>query len=1348
MSPLVRDSLMLPSPITVTKSNTRSLVHRRAYMDYVGVKIYAKDGSLHGERRFVGLFTSGAYNRSTRDIPFVRRKGQLVIERAGYVPGSHDANALQNIIENFPRDELFQISVEDLATICNGILRLSERPRSKVFIRKDTFDRFVSVLVYIPRERFSSRLRKRIGRHLANVYDGRQSTFYTKLGDDPLARVHYIIGRTRGAEDGPDDAVLEREVIEIIRSWTDKLENELADRLPISKADKIFRRYREAFSEAYKESFNASEASDDLKIIEGLSEGEEIAAHCYRHDDDPEFALRLKLYQEGKAIALTDCMPILENMGLNVISEFTYPVRPLVHPLDSKRRAIWVHEFYVEQNDNGSLSLEVMQQVLKPAILAIWEGKAENDGFNRLIVSPGFAWRDVAILRACAKYRLQTGITYSQSYMEEAFAQNTELAGNLIELFKVRHDPELESQKAYREESVMQLELGILDALENVASLDHDRIIRRLLNLILSTTRTNFYQLDDQGQPKTYLSFKLDPSKVEELPEPKPFAEIFVYSPRVEGVHLRGGPVARGGLRWSDRREDFRTEVLGLVKAQQTKNAVIVPAGAKGGFFPKNLPPRGTREEIQAEAIEAYKIFIRGLLDITDNLPLMSDASGAIRPQNVVIYDDIDPYLVVAADKGTATFSDIANGVSKEYGFWLGDAFASGGSVGYDHKVMGITARGAWEAVKRHFRELGKDIQTENFSVVGIGDMSGDVFGNGMLLSKHTELIAAFDHRHIFVDPTPDVDVTWAERKRLFETQRSTWNDFNRSFISPGGGVFTRDAKSVPVSEQMAELFDLPSGKVTPNELIHGILRARADLMWFGGIGTYAKSEEETNYDVGDRANDAIRVNGRALRVKVIGEGANLGCTQQARIEFSRHGGRVNMDAVDNAAGVDCSDHEVNIKILVDAAVASGRLEESDRTQLLESMTNEVSDLVIENHYDQTLALSIAESASRIDRDADGRLMRSLEREGRLSRELEFLPSDERLKEMATSGVGLSRPELAILMSYTKSDLFDRILDSDLPEDPALGTLLEAYFPQTLTGRFPEFIHEHRLRREIIATELANQIVDIGGIAFAHRMVELSSARMSDVARAFVVSCELFDVHSIRSRINELDNQASASVQTEMHVELITLLRHQVAWLLSMGRLSSIGDTVAHYKQGIKEVREAPRSVVIGFEVGAIEKRVNHFTEEGVDHALASDVAILKPLSAAGDIVDLAEKSRLAVHQVASAYFLMGAELRLDRLRSIASQLTASEHYDRLATKRIVKDLAHYQRMVSEHALIWRSEKTGNERVHAWLLENSLQVTRFRQLFGELEAAGGLNIAKLSLLGSQMHDLVQSLRSS
>lgn len=1345
LTPFVRDFLNQPSPIVIAKSNTRSRVHRRAYMDYIGVKTYSDDGVLTGEWRFIGLFTSAAYNRSTSAIPYVRRKAMLALEKTGFESNGHDAKAFMNVIETFPRDELFQIGVDRLSKTCVGIMRLMERPRTKIFVRHDPFDRFVSVLVYFPRDHFSSELRYKVGHELASLFNGRSSAFYTQLGDATLARVHYIIGRTPGDERGASNGDAERRIVEVVRSWADKLEEALEVGRRYSEAKGLFRRYRGAFSAAYREAFEADEAVRDIDVIDSLTEDEPVAVRCFKLHGDEDFILRLKVYHYGVSIPLTRSMPILENMGLRVLSEFSYKAAPNTDDGEREPRR-YIYDFITEQGTCGALSLDILKEVFGPAFVAIWKGEAENDGFNRLVVSPGIAWRDVAVLRACARYRLQTGIAFSQTYMQDALADNPAIALQLVDLFQLRHDPLLPGGPDAREAASESILQSITRSLAQVPSLDQDRIMRRLLNLILSMVRTNYFQRDDEGNIKPYISFKLDASKIEELPDPRPFAEVFVYSPQVEGVHLRGARIARGGLRWSDRREDFRTEVLGLVKAQQVKNSVIVPSGAKGGFFPKQLPQGGSREEVQAEAISAYKTFICGLLDLTDNLDLTSPDQEIIPPERVVCFDAPDPYLVVAADKGTATFSDIANGIAKDYGFWLGDAFASGGSQGYDHKVMGITARGGWEAVKRHFREIGHDIQTSAFTVVGCGDMSGDVFGNGMLLSKKIRLVAAFDHRDIFIDPAPDEARTWKERKRLFDLPRSSWDDFDRSLISEGGGIFSRSLKSIPLSPEVRQLLGIEAENLTPNELIKAILRAEADLLWFGGIGTYLKASGESHLDVGDRASDAVRIDVDELRVKVIGEGANLGCTQLGRIAFGRRGGRINMDAVDNAAGVDCSDHEVNIKILLDSAMAAGKLDEPRRNALLEDMTSAVSELVLRNNYDQTLAITLVESSSHKDRDADGRLMRALERDGRLDRDLEFLPGDDKLSDLAERGLGLARPELAILMSYMKIALSEALLDSDVPDDPWLTKTLYAYFPRVLREEFGEEIDRHRLRREIIATELANRIINIGGVTFVHRLREISGASPAEIARAFVIVRALYSLGPLRTRINALDNKVEADVQTKMHRAIKDLLYTQSVWFLSGGRMGAIGETIERYRDGITAVHDVPRSVVSGAEVSRIEARIESYIQKGVDEDLAAEVSILAPMAAACDVVDVAERTGFNVAEVTEGYFFVGAETRLDRLRQDVRDLSAGEHWDRLAIRRIGTDMAYYHRMLVEFALGHEARDQGAVAcVSTWLSENEEPIGRFKQLFGELEATAGMNISKLSLLSSQMRDLVASL---
>lgn len=1349
ISPEVHQFWLNPTSIIVSKSNFKSLVHRRAYLDYIGVKLFSETGSLVGERRFLGLFTSAAYNRSTHAIPLIRRKTELITERAGFTPGSHDGNALLNVIENYPRDELFQVEVEELARIAVGVLRLTERPRTRVFLRHDKFDRFCSALVFVPRERFTSELREDIGECLADAFSGRISAYYTQITDGPLARVHFVIGRDPGVGERPSDAKIEQMVTELVRSWSERLREELVERFGALEGPAISRRYKGAFTEAYKEAFGAANAGADIEIIETLTSDQPFAIRCYRQDTDPENGLRLKVYHEGEAITLTESMPMLENLGLRVVYEFAYDAHPVEKDAtDGARGTCWIHDFYAEVQTEKPLTLEHLADVIEPAIRAIWRGDAEDDGFNRLVVSPGIHWRDVAILRACAKYRIQTGAGFSQKYMEEALFANPQIAIRLVELFKIRFEPEIGGAIEARNEAAGEIADIIVHLLEQVESLDQDRIIRRLMNIIESIVRTNFFQLQENGQPKSYISFKLNARAVEELPEPKPYAEIFVYSPRVEGVHLRGGPVARGGLRWSDRREDFRTEVLGLVKAQQVKNAVIVPQGAKGGFFPKQLPVGGTRAEMREEAVASYKLFISGLLDVTDNLPPGGSSDDVTPPPNVVRFDGDDPYLVVAADKGTADFSDIANGVAQDYGFWLGDGFASGGSNGYDHKAMGITAKGGWEAVKRHFREIGRDIQTEPFTAIGVGDMSGDVFGNGMLLSKQTKLVAAFDHRDIFIDPDPDPAKSWDERKRLFDTPRTSWQDYDKDLISKGGGVFSRQAKSIDLTPEIRELLGIENEKVTPTDLMKAILRSEAELLWFGGIGTYIKSSDESHLDAGDHANDVLRIDARELRAKVIGEGANLGCTQRARIEYAREGGRVNMDAVDNSAGVDCSDHEVNIKILLEAARAEGHIDEEERVAILEQMTDEVGDLVLENNYDQTNALTLAQLTAESDRDAHGRLMRALERDGRLAREIEYLPSEDQLQELAEAGKGLSRPELAILMSYTKTALSEELLASNVPDDPHFDGLVMAYFPKILQERFGDLILKHRLRRDIIATTLANEMIEVGGITFIHRLNEVTGAAWSDIARAFVITYDLFRVKIGKERINELDNKVSAQVQTRMLHDIQTFVRKVVTWVLRQGNGADIATTIDRYNKGVQIMYDAPRTIVSGYEIDAIEARVRGYLDHGVPEDLANIMGPLLTMSVSCDVIDIAKKAELGIEDVAKAYFCIGGDLRLDRVIAVADELSAAEHWDRLAIKRLTGDFAQYQRILTGLALCGDHVEVGQPsetRLITWEEEFEPQLSNFKHFLGELEAQGGLTISKLTLIGSQLRDLVSAL---
>ena len=1021
----VRAFLNSADPVILTKSAARSLVHRRAHMDYIGIKTFEAKGNFVGERRFVGLFTSNAYSAQARAIPLLRRKIEAVMSQAGLNPTSHDGKALSHILDTFPRDEMFQISVEELYEISTGILHMGGLPRLRLFLRFDRFDRFVSALLIAPREQIDVRLRTEIYALLAKAFNGRTTAFDETIDESALARLHYIIGRNPGPLPKVDVRVLEKQIAHLVTTWDEALTDAMSASLGRSEGPAKLTTLAPRFSPAYRDSFSAHDGARDLGMLEDLSisHGElKLRARVWRKEGEAAPALRLKLYVLGEVLPLSSCLPVFENLGLKVIAEDSYPVS--FNSDSGWRQDAAILDFAMERADGLPVRLDEIGLALEDAFHAVLKGDAESDGFNRLVIAAGLSWRDITVLRAAAKFLRQASITFSGAYMQQALVRNPDVAALLVALFYAKNDPHAQGERAAH---IVEVERRIEAALKDVPSLDDDRIIRRFKNVVDAIVRTNFFQKGPDGAVRPALAMKFDSSKLDELPAPRPWREIFVYAPSVEGVHLRFGRIARGGLRWSDRREDFRTEVLGLVKAQQVKNAVIVPVGAKGGFFPKQMPANPTREHFMQTGIAAYKTFVNALLDVTDNL----DSRGQIvPPPDVLRPDGDDPYLVVAADKGTATFSDIANGIALERGFWLGDAFASGGSVGYDHKKMGITARGAWEAVKRHFRELGTDIQSSDFTVVGVGDMSGDVFGNGMLLSKHIRLVAAFDHRHIFLDPNADAATGYAERERLFNLPRSSWDDYNKTLIGKGGGVFARTLKEIPLSAEVKSLIGSDADSLAPAALIKALLAASADLLWFGGIGTYIKASSQSNLEVGDRANDAVRINGCDVRAKVVGEGANLGVTQLGRVEYARLSGRIDTDAVDNSAGVDTSDHEVNLKILLGGPVMRGELSEDKRNALLASMTDEVAAHVLADNYNQTLALSVAQASGLCDLDAHARFIRDLEARGRLDRKVEYLPSDVQLMGLAKDGRGLTRPELCVLLAYAKLDLDAEILAS------------------------------------------------------------------------------------------------------------------------------------------------------------------------------------------------------------------------------------------------------------------------------------------------------------------------------
>ncbi|HMI96364.1 MAG TPA: NAD-glutamate dehydrogenase [Micropepsaceae bacterium] len=1346
LTPDVRDFLTRPAPLIIAKSALRSSVHRRVHMDYVGVKIFDAKGQLIGERRFVGLFTSTAYSQLPAEIPLLRRKTARVLAGSGLPPASHDGKALQHILDTFPRDELFQISENELLATGLGILNLGERPKVRVFLRFDRFDRYVSALVYVPRERYSGAVREKIHGILARTFDGRKSAATPMLDDEALARVHYIIGRNPGVRPEADVKELESEIRAAIRNWDDGL----ADAMRLEYGETTSRlalRYANAFPAGYRERFTPEEAVEDIgridAVLKGHGAGGTLAAHAYGHLDDTVDALRLKLFVHGGFVPLSECLPVFENLGLKVIAEDAFALNPFGE--DGEPEEIALQNILMARADGEAVEIERLKLLLEDAFHAVWADRAESDGFNKLVVVAELPWRDITILRGVAKFLRQAGLTLSPAYMENALVRNPAIAVLLVSLFRNAHDPDRLGDSAARARAMDHIREQIAAALDGVPSADDDRIIRAMQSVIDAMLRASFFQTDADGNPKPYFVFKLDSRRLDMLPAPKPLYEMFLYSPEVEGVHLRFGKIARGGIRWSDRAEDFRTEVLSLAKAQQVKNAVIVPVGAKGGFYPKRIPAGASREVAQATGIAAYKTFVGALLDLTDNI---GPDGKVIPPPHVIRYDDDDPYLVVAADKGTATFSDIANEIALARGFWLGDAFASGGSQGYDHKKIGITARGAWEAVKRHFRELNRDIQAEAFTCVGVGDMSGDVFGNAMLCSQETKLLAAFDHRHIFVDPSPEPHAAWAERKRLFDLPRSSWADYDATMISKGGGIFPRTAKEIVLSDEMKRLSGIAKDRIAPAEFIRALLSAEVDLLFFGGIGTFIKSSTQSHADAGDRTNDSLRVNGRDVKALIVGEGANVGVTQLGRIEYAREGGpeakggRIDTDAIDNSAGVDTSDHEVNIKILMSGPLRRGELSAAERLSTLTAMTEDVARLVLKNNYDQTLALSVAESTAARDLDASARFMRELERKAALDRDVEYLPSDEAIRSHARANQGLSRPELAVLLAYAKLDLSHAIEQSELAGDPHFDALLTDYFPPLAAQRFASEVKKHRLAREIVATELANKTVNLAGPLFSHRMRELSNAPLWCAARAFALAEGVFDLSGLKARICALDLKIPAQTQNAMMADIAELLRRIGLWFIVQMPTGDMNETVRTYGAGFAALKGRFSTLVSPLEAEAAETRIAALQKAGVPLDVAEDAAVLPLLGAVPEIVLLAQTRGVSAADAARVYFAMGALVGLDRLRVLAGRIVTADHWDRLALRRITDDLYSAQRLLAGDALLHAARlPAGTDAVDAWAELRHQEIERTASFLSELAEGGDASIAKLALANSQVQKL-------
>ncbi len=1322
----VKRQARLPAPLMITKANSRSTVHRPVYLDYLGIKRFDKKGKVIGEHRFLGLFTSAAYNLNPRDIPLLRHKVQRLIERADLVPSSHAGKAFTNILETYPRDELFQTDEDQLFETVMETLHLQERQRIRLFARRDAFARFVSCLVYVPRERYNTELRRRFQDILEEALGGRETEYQVQVSESTLARIHFIVRMPDGLKNDVDLAAIEAQLIEAARSWPDGLREALIDTHGEEEGNRLFGAYGASFPIGYREQVPARAAVPDVDRLSRLADGrDELALSLFQPLENDHGELRFKIARRGGGIPLSDALPILENMGLRVMNE-----KP--HELIAKDgTAFSMHDFGMQPMEAVDVKLETVGPVFQETFEAIWKGDIENDGFNQMVLFAGLTGRQILVLRAYCKYLLQVGIPFSQSYMEQTLSRNPELARLLAELFDARFGPEGEKG---RQAKVDALEAKIREGLEAVANLDEDRILRRYMRLILATLRTNHFQRTSEGRFKSYLSLKIDPARVPEMPLPLPAYEIFVYSPRAEGVHLRGGKVARGGIRWSDRREDFRTEVLGLMKAQMVKNGVIVPVGAKGGFVVKRPPKDGGRAALQDEVIDCYKILISGMLDITDN----QTADGIIPPSDVVRHDDDDPYLVVAADKGTATFSDIANQVSVDYDHWLGDAFASGGSAGYDHKGMGITARGAWESVKRHFVEMGKDCQTEPFTAVGVGDMSGDVFGNGMLLSEKTAVIAAFDHRHIFIDPTPDIEAGFAERQRLFALPRSSWDDYDRSKISKGGGVFPRTLKSIKLTPEIKKALDVKEDSLAPHDLIRAILLAPVELFWNGGIGTYVKASTERHADAFDRTNDPVRVNGNELRCKIVGEGGNLGLTQRGRIEFAAGGGRINTDFIDNSAGVDCSDHEVNIKILLGAVVDAGDMTGKQRNQLLARMTDEVSALVLRNNILQVQAISSAEAHPGELLDGQIGFMRRLETAGRLNRELELLPDDETLAQRRQTGLGLYRPEIAVLLSYAKMALYDDLLKSDLPDDHYLHQDVVKYFPRPLRKTYEPQIGEHRLRREIVATLVANSIVNRGLGELVGDLAEQTGASSATVARAYIVARDAFGLLPLIGELEELAGLIGADRQIALLHETRRALAEGTQWFLTnLQEPIGIEQGVERFAPGISKLLDALDQVLGAHKREELEQVQQEYADLGMKNGAAERFARLPYLCATAEIVAVAGKTSVDVIGAAKVYFALDAALQLGKVLKLLQRVTIDNHWDRSAITELHDDILEEHRRLAIQALTSTALKISGEvtveevyqQTLDWLTSEVTGYRRWERLLTEMEARVSLDLA-------------------
>ena len=1335
LPPEIRALARKPDLLVLTKANSRATVHRSGYLDYIGVKRFDADGHVIGERRFIGLYTSTTYHADPSGIPLLRQKITHIMDRAGFPHSSHAGKNLFSILETFPRDELFQIGEDELFEIAMGVLHLGERARTRLFVRRDVYARFYSCLIYLPRENYNTETRVKLQAILKRAFAGTSVEFNVQLSESVLARIHMLVRTAPATAQKVDIKALEAEVVAATRRWEDGAFEKLIEAAGEGAANDARREFVLPFPAAYTEDVKPDQAVADFVAVKAITSAQPIAMSLYRpanEASEKSGALRFRLYQLAKPVPLSASLPMLENMGVRVEGERSYVIAR------HNDAPIYIHDFALSPT-HAAFRLDEVKGKFEIAFARIWTKQIENDGFNRLTLAAGLDADEIIMLRAYAKYLRQTGFTFSQQYIENTLAAHAGITSELAGLFHTRFDPAHDHD---RNDMIKMAVDAISGALNHVANADEDRILRRFLDVIQATLRTNYYQKDAGGKRKEYLSIKLDSRKVPELPDPRPLFEIFVYSPRVEGIHLRGGKVARGGLRWSDRPEDFRTEVLGLVKAQQVKNAVIVPVGSKGGFVLKAAPSASDREAYLKEGVACYQTFLRGLLDITDNL-----VKGKVVPrENVVRHDADDAYLVVAADKGTATFSDYANAISTEYGHWLGDAFASGGSVGYDHKKMGITAKGAWESVKRHFREIGVNTQTTDFTVVGVGDMSGDVFGNGMLLSKHIRLVAAFDHRHIFLDPNPDAAKSFKERERLFALPRSSWDDYAKTLISAGGGIHPRGAKSISLTPEVKIVLGIDSAiaTMTPIELMRAILKAPVDLFYNGGIGTYVKASTQSQAEVGDRSTDALRVNGNELRCKVVAEGGNLGCTQLGRVEFALAGGRINTDAIDNSAGVDCSDHEVNIKILVGGIIDAGKLDAKDRDQFLASMTDDVGRLVLKDNYFQTQSLAV--SGVRADKllDAQMRFIRHLEKAGRLNRKVECLPSDEEIAERRARKLGLTSPERAVLLAYSKMELFDELLASNLIDDRYVAKALVTYFPPLLQEKYADIMATHQLKREIIATEIANATINRTGSVFVSRMREETGATAAEIVRCYLLTRDVFRVGELWDAVDKLDNVVPAATQSEMLIDIGRLVLRATLWFLRRrGERMVIADVIEFFSPGVATISNRLAEYLSREDLAAVQASEARLVAQAVPASLATSVARLDAMYSVLDIVECAKELGRPVELAAQIYFATVGKLGLHWVASQVTALPTDSHWQAMARAAMRDDLASLQRQLAAGVLKYSPKVSDPVQLMAtWEAHHAQSLARMRDVMDDLKKARETDLAMQSVMLRELRILV------